>query len=294
MIKLLSPYRFFFICVYFILLLSTLRFGTFISLWFSIEFLTLAFIGIAFSFVSTRLSSLIILFIIQASSSLAILASYLLNVPAFFSIFLLLKLGMFPFISWFISSVVFLPSLLLGILRTAQKLPPFLIIFIFETIWTPGILWLSSLLGLITLPLRIFRLSNYRVFLVLSSICNNSWLFLSQIVSFSVFILFLVTYSVNFLILLTFFNKNLGLPTSKTMYKPSFPLMLCLLSLRGLPPFPIFFVKLFCLFGVKLSLFSLSHITLFILVSNSFLVIAYLKFILSLFLSLFSFSLLTF
>lgn len=294
MIRLLSPYRFFFICVYSILLVSTLRFRTFISLWFSIEFLTLTFIGIAFSFVATRLSSLIILFIIQASSSLAILASYLLSIPAFFSIFLLLKLGIFPFISWFLSSTVSLPTLLLGLFRTAQKLPPFLIISIFETICNPSILWLSTLLGLVILPVTILRLSNYRIFLVLSSICNNSWLFLSQVVSFSIFILFLLVYSLNFFILLTFFNNNLSIPTSKTFYRPSFPLMLCLLSLRGLPPFPIFFVKLFCLFGVKLSLSSFSHIALFILVFNSLLVTAYLKFIISLFLSFFSFSLLSF
>lgn len=274
----LSPFSFLFISIYFFLLSSFLIRRSFLILWVLIEFLILVFIGISYSFVIYRFSSLIIFFVIQASSSLILLASFTLKCSFLFSLSLLLKLGIFPFFAWFLVSVTPFPSFILVLTSTTQKLPPFLVLFLFQEITNSFIFWVSSLVGLVLFPIFILSLSDCRVFLILSSICNNSWLFLRQLFSLALLLVFLLIYFFNFILLLCFFSRSLSLGVYPPNKNP-LGFFLSLISLSGLPPFPIFFIKLFCVLFIKFSLSEHSNLCFFILFANSFLVLAYIKFI---------------
>ena len=91
--------------------------------------------------------------------------------------------------------------------------------------------------------------NDLRFLLVASSIGNNSWFLVSQQASVWVFLFFMLTYSLFLGFLLSTFNQMSKLSYVSALY---FRPWLFFLSLSGLPPFPIFFMKI----SVILSLFT--------------------------------------
>lgn len=92
----------------------------------------LVLMGIAYSIVNNNISSMMVYFFVQSLASFLILISYLFSVDLLFSFALVLKLGMFPFIFWYLSSVSYFPGSLFFFASTFHKLPPLILLFQFS------------------------------------------------------------------------------------------------------------------------------------------------------------------
>jgi hypothetical protein len=88
--------------------------------------------------------------------------------------------------------------------------------------------------------------------LVASSIGNNSWLLISLFSSFDLFFLYILIYSFNFYLVLTSLSpySSLNYSSSFNSFKDSL-FITFLLSLSGMPPFPLFFLKAFIVYSLS-------------------------------------------
>ena len=254
--------------------------------WFVIELSMLSFIGLSYSLFNNSYSSLMVYFLIQAASSFSILVCYSLSVFSLFLLFLLLKLSMFPFHSWFLSVVYSFPSLPLLLVSSLHKFPSFLLISLFLNEAVPFLLSVSCLFSLLLSGSLMLIASDFRVFILSSSVGNNSWLILASLHSSTLVLLFLVIYSLG----LTFVVTNLGgLSNLSLSLRPAMLLLFIgsLVFISGFPPFPLFWVKLLVIY-LNSSFFSPFFIFSFLLTSCLALA-GYFKFCLAIVVSRYSF-----
>jgi hypothetical protein len=113
--------------------------------------------------------------------------------------------------------------------------------------------------------------------LLASSISNNSWFVFSQLASFYFFILFLLFYSF-FLFLRLLSLGNLFSSSLIKSYREGvkFKLIIPILVLSGIPPFPIFFVKMLIAMFI-ISYYNAGVYIIFVIVSNVILLLSYFK-----------------
>jgi len=136
----------------------------------------------------------------------------------------------------------------------------------------------SILLTLLIGGILMIGSNSIRFLIVGSSVGNNSWFLLSQIVDFIVFLLFIIVYS--FLLYFVFVTLSGG-----EIYYSYFKIResgllftIMIIFLTGLPPFPVFFLKMIILLGVFSSMFRVYYLIL-ILFFNVFIVLGYMKYL---------------
>ena len=133
----------------------------------------------------------------------------------------------------------------------------------------------------------IFR-NDLRFLLVASSVANNSWFILSILARVVLFSLYLFFYSI-FLLIVLFSLGSLG---SGSLYKLSFSssslILFSLVSIAGIPPFPVFFMKISSVIALS-SLFLGSRLYIFfVMLFSVLMLLGYLKFCFSLIMNVFS------
>ena len=211
--------------------------------------------------------SLIVYFIFQALASMGLLISFFfLSLQPQASgwmllLFISIKLGVAPFNLQYLIALSRLSCLGLWLGLSFQKLPVVLLLSFFRYAFLPFSLELLLVVGLfLTLLFRsalTFSYSSLVSLLLVSSLFNSSWMILSLLASIEMFLLYFAVYS-----FLTYW----------LMFKDSTQSVLW--ALIGLPPFPLFFVKLlvvyslvssYPLWGVLVFAFSLSLMTIFLL-----------------------------
>lgn len=262
-----SPFTFLFLVVYLITLILIVRVRDFMLFWLIIEFLMLTFIGISYT-LPAPLSPLMLFFLVQTLSSFLILFSYLLGYNLVFSLGLILKLGVSPFLGWFLYSVVHFPPLVLTLSCTLHKLPLLLLMTQFNLHLPLKILWTIIILNVVLRGFIMLTSLDMRYLLVASSVANNSWFLLGQLSGFPSMLIFFIIYS-------SFFSGAMLLLSSSLRarsYSPARGVVLRLVLLSGLPPSPLFFSKLFIL----LSLPTLDPLSLLFLLLSSSVVCSYL------------------
>lgn len=235
----------------------------FIPFWVYIEFAMFMFMILAFSTVeSSSYTSLCVYYLIQALSSLSIIGCYFIMewyqveyVVLFIYIVLFIKLGLFPFNFWYFSSVGIFSKFPLFLSITLQKLPPVYLFsgFVFPSntfsLWV-GYIFIGSMLLTLIISVYISLKVNWgciKSLLIVSSIFNGVWLMVFGLVSLTTLYIFLGIYSISILLIL--YSKKLD--------------VLAIFNLIGLPPFPIFFLKLFVIY-IFFMRASVSYINLFI------------------------------
>jgi len=268
-----TPYTFFFLTFYFIFLLFLFSCSNFVIFWVFIEFIILIFIGVSYTLFLNNFSSLILYFLLQTVSSFRILLFYLFPIPLIFSMFVCIKLSIFPFHFWFINICYRFPNFVLFLVSSFHKIPVFLIFLLFQPSFRLSFLIVSSILTMLISGVIILSSVDFRAIIVSSSIGNNSWFLLSSFSNFRTFIVFFFTYCFFLYLLfreLSIFTK----PLSFVFSKGDYTLLILITFIRGLPPFPIFFVKILILF----SLIVRSGINIYLLifvVSSSLMLIGY-------------------
>lgn len=262
-----TPFTFFFLCFYFIFFLFLFSTSNFLIFWVFIEFIILIFIGISYTLFANNFSSLILYFLVQTISSFRILFFYLYSNPVFFSLSLFLKLSMFPFHFWFLSICYRFPNFVLFLSSSFHKVPVFLFLLFFSPALSYSFVMLSLLLTVLFSGLIILGSSDFRSVLVSSSVGNNSWFLLSSLLDLFSFLLFFALYCL-FLFLLVFDLSNLTKPGLVTFSKGRFYFYYLIIFIRGLPPFPMFFAKIYVIYSIFSSFyFETSYLLIFVLFS---------------------------
>lgn len=273
-----TPFRYFFLSSYLIVLLFLFSINNFYLFWLYIEVLMLLFIGFSYTIFSNRYTQLMVYFLIQTVASFRILVFYTLDYKFLFCMFLFLKLGIFPFFSWYINVLYRFPSSLLLLSSTLHKLPPLLLLRI---VFTSSEVALLSVICLITLVLGGFfmlRVLDFRYLLVVSSIANNRFLVFGIIsgsyISFFIFYgLYFLTIALR-LYLLDNFIKPLLISNST---KPFIILLitLLLLNIAALPPLPMFIAKFLLIYDFLAIHSSFMGLVILLVLANVSMVVSY-------------------
>jgi len=277
-----TPYTYIFRVLYFLFLLSLSSLSNFYYFWLAIELIALLLMGISYTIFTNRVSQLMVYFLVQSLARFLILISYVFSMTILLSVSLLLKLGMFPFIGWYLNSVARFPNYVFWLTGTLHKLPPLLLLAQFRLQIEPHLFWRSILITTLISGSIMLSTSDFRYLLVNSSVGNNSWFLLSEQANLRVFLLFFSTYTLFLFLLLNSFGELTKPVSSQYRASPraNSSWWFYLLCISGLPPLPIFFLKML----VILSLFSLSplnYLFIIFLLFNCFIVAGYLGYILT-------------
>jgi hypothetical protein len=122
----------------------------------------------------------------------------------------LLKIGIVPFNGWFIYSVKNFPNGLLAIACTLHKIPLLLLLVQFPQYLDPLLLWFILRVNVILRGVMMFYTIDLRLFIVHSSVANNSWLLLSACSGVIYLIGFIIVYFFLLLTFLTSLSSNLS------------------------------------------------------------------------------------
>lgn len=264
------------------MLLSLLSLSRFYYFWLLIELMALLLIGISYTIFTNGVSQLIVYFLLQSLSRFTILLSYFVVSPFLLSVSLLLKLGMFPFLTWYLNTVSRFPNFIFWLTGTLHKLPPLLLLLQFKLQIEVHLLWGSVMITTFISGLIMLSTRDFRYLLVSSSVGNNSWFLLSEQVNYFIFFTFFVTYAF-FLYLLVSSSGSLTKPVvflNRVSPSPKGKCWFYLICLSGLPPFPLFFIKMLVILNLFL-MSSLTYLFLLFLFLNCFIVAGYLNFLLT-------------
>lgn len=246
MFLLFTPFSYIFLTVYLLVLFFILTLRNFYIFWLYIEISMLLFIGLSYTIFVHRYTQLMLYFLIQTLASFGMLVFYTLdsNYLLYFALFL--KLGMFPFISWYLNVLYRFPSFTLLIRRTLHKLPPLFLFYTFYNSFYTNFVLVSVLLSLVVGGLYILTVLDMRYLIVVSSMANNSFLLLGlisgNIVTFTFF--FVLYFLTMLFVLLTF--KGLIKPlvsTNFSKYTITLLTIALLLNMAAIPPLPMFMAK---------------------------------------------------
>lgn len=276
MFLLFSPYSFLFLSIYMLFLLSLFSIGNFYYFWIAIEILMLIFIGLRYTLFVRSYSQLISYFLIQAIASFFLLIFYIYHTPILFSFSILLKLSIFPFFTWYINLIYRFPNFMFWLARTFHKVPLILIVNTFSLHLDMTVIWSSIFFTTFLRGLMMLRVLDFRMLLVLSSVGNNSWFLLRQMTNMSIFLLFVVIYSLRLFYLVNSFNRISKPSLSYNVNFISYKLSFWVLSLSGMPPFPVFYVKILVILYLGL-VYGFNYMFLLFLIANSFMLMGYLQ-----------------
>lgn len=284
----LTPQSFIFFSIYVLFIFLILCSDTFFIFWSLIEISTLVFMGMSYSLFKNNFSQLLTFFIIQTISAFSVLVFYVIGWNLAFTLSLILKLSMFPFHFWYLNLIPFFPNLVLFLSRTIFKIPSMLLLLFFYSSLDLYSLITSVVLTIFVGAIRIIFRNDLRFLLIASSVANNSWFILSMLASVLLFSLYLFFYSV-FLFLVLF---SLGRLSSGSLYKLSFSsrslILLRLVSMAGIPPFPVFFIKMCSVLALSSLFMGSSLYIFFIMLFSVFMLLGYLKFCFSLIMNVYT------
>jgi NADH:ubiquinone oxidoreductase subunit 2 (subunit N) len=212
-------------------------------------------------------------------SSFSILVFFLLSYKYLLFISLFLKLGIFPFFSWYLNVLYRFSTFILFLSLTFHKIPA---MYIFYIIFEPKylfFLYLIRLFSLLVSSIYMLFLIDLRYLIIVSSAGNNSFIVFSVISNhFVAFSVFYAVYTLTVFLLLSTFSR---FATQSKFYSYSyiilvFYLFLLLLNLGAFPPLPRFFTKFFVFFTLIFNFPNLSFYFILVLVSNVAIIVSYL------------------
>lgn len=269
MFVIFTPFSYLFFSVYSLVLLFMFTLSNFYLFWVYIEIAMLLFIGLAYTIFLHSYTQLILYFLIQTLASFSMLVFYTLDQRYLLYFSLFLKLGIFPFISWYLNVLYRFPSFTLLIRRTLHKLPPLFLFHLFYSRSYRTFVLTSALISLIVGGFYMLIVLDLRYLIVVSSIANNSFLLIGIMSgSLSRFLFFYVLYFLNILLLLLTF-KGLLKPliySNRDKAPIVLLLMVLLLNIAALPPLPMFLAKFIVIYNyLMVSPLSLSFLIVLVL-----------------------------
>nr|AHZ34252.1 NADH dehydrogenase subunit 2 [Brachionus rubens] len=271
-----SPYSFLFFSTYILFMFSLLSISSFYYYWAVMELMMLLFMGLSYTLFVSSYSQLMVYFLIQAISSFFILIFYIYDLSLLLTVAFLMKLSMFPFFMWYINLIYRFPNFIFWLASTLHKVPAMVMISVFSLRLDSNLLWLSIILTYSNSGVMMLTVLDFRMVLVLSSIGNNSWFLLSQMTNMFVFMFFVFVYSFSLYYILSSF-KGLSKPLYTSSLQPSsYFSSFWVLSLSGMPPFPLFYGKMLVIVSLLYTL-GFNYMFFIFLIFNSLMVMGYLQ-----------------
>lgn len=241
-----TPFTYLFLLFYSVVLFCIFSINNFYFLWLYIEVLMLLYIGVSYTLFHNRYTQLILYFLMQTVASFSLLVSFRFSFNFLFCISLFLKLGMFPFFSWYIRVLYRFPSFILLLRSTFHKLPPLLLLRLVLKSSMGSVLITSGVLSLLVGGFLMLTILDFRYLLIVSSIANNFFLVIGVISAHYVSLcLFFVLYTLTLHFLLVLMHNFLKPLLVSEYHKLSllFFSSFLLFNIASLPPFPIFISK---------------------------------------------------
>lgn len=141
------------------------------------------------------------------------------------------------------------------------------------------LLWGSILFTFLVSGFLILTTVDFRLLIVLSSVGNNSWFFLRSFSGITTFVIFAFVYFFSLLLLFSLLGSS-SKPYEFDFHRnspKSLTFTLAFASLSGLPPFPLFFSKIYIIYSLFSRTFLSSTLLLTTIFARSFLLIGYLS-----------------
>lgn len=165
---------------------------------------------------------------------------------------------------------------------TLFKIPSIFILSAFLPLINLNILLFSTLFTILVGGLVIIFSNDLRFIIIGSSVANNSWFALAQLSRALLFFIFFIVYCLFLYLVFSTFGVLVSSSSKNSQMAGNMSLIVRLMVLSGLPPFPIFYVKIFVVLSIvevlDMSLFIILAITLNVLV-----LLGYMKYIFSYF-----------
>nr|YP_010863320.1 NADH dehydrogenase subunit 2 [Microplitis manilae]WGS91498.1 NADH dehydrogenase subunit 2 [Microplitis manilae]WUY11099.1 NADH dehydrogenase subunit 2 [Microplitis manilae] len=205
-----------------------------------------------------------------------IIMNYFMNIDLliyFMNFLLLLKLGFPPFHFWYIDLMMNLNWISCLMLSTWQKFIPMIFMFF---LMKKMFLYLIILLGGLISIFKAFNTIYLKMILSYSSINHLGWMLMSLILSFNMWLIYYLSYSILMLSILFIFNKMKLIYLNdfnklNLFFKKKLNLML-MMSLGGLPPFFGFLMKWFFIYKM---VFNLNYFYLMMMIFFSLMFLYY-------------------
>lgn len=274
----ITPQSFIFFIVYILFIFFIMCVDRFFIFWSLMEISTLIFIGMRYALFKNNFSQLLTFFIIQTVSAFSVLVFYIMGWDFAFTFSLLLKLSIFPFHFWYLNLIPHFPNLVLFISRTFFKIPSILIIYFFFDYLNISAFIISLVLTIFIGAISIVFSNDLRFLLIASSVANNSWFSLSIMSGVTVFYIYLTFYSFFLYLVLSSISTLRSGSITKTRRSNTNVILLRLVSIAGIPPFPVFFIKMFVVVTAVSLYFVRRVYVFFIILSSVFILLGYLKY----------------
>lgn len=223
-------------------------------------------ISVIIYFLIQRISSIFILLIIY-TKNIEFINKFSDILDIIFILFVLMKIGCFPFINWYIFMIknLEIKKISIVLIITVQKTLPLLIInIIYITHYLFNLLLIFSIINIVFPIIKISNLIDFKRFLILSSVNNRGIIILAFLCSVKTLIMFIIIYTlctINFL-------KILHINYSKTKYiNNKWNIFIRVIDIGGFPPFAIFWIKLILL--KSLILYNHRYLIIIVLIITS-------------------------
>jgi NADH:ubiquinone oxidoreductase subunit 2 (subunit N) len=223
--------------------------------WIILELRLLLFLMILKKSTTKIHEELIYYFVVQALGRRMILLSWVLEgifryADYLILIALILKMGLFPFQSWYMNIVHLLDYQRFWVLRVPLKLVVIKLCYL--SIQAALILWIGTI-NIVLSFISVLKEKRVLSFLALGSIFNTGWSLLG-IHSNWLWLVFILVYGANLkLLLVAFYNagtSNLFFDLSSLNYAGQHQLLMLGVILIGIPPFAGFILKLVIFFHI--------------------------------------------
>jgi len=273
-----TPFTFFFVRVYRVVLLFIFSLSNFYFFWLYIEIAMLLFMGLSYTIFTHSFTQLILYFLMQTLASFSMLVFYILDFSYLFYFSLFFKLGMFPFMSWYLNVLYRFPSFVLLLSRTLHKLPPLFLFFLVYNSTYSSFILLSVLFSLVVGGFYMLNVLDLRYLIVVSSMANNGFLLLG-IMSGSMFVfwLFYSFYFLNMFFVLYILGgfTKISFNQIRTKSFITIVILALLFNLAALPPFPMFFAKFLVLLEYFTSAPNSTYMVVMLVLANVFIMASY-------------------
>jgi len=241
-----TPFSYLFLLVYSFLIITLFTIRRFYLFWVYIEILMLLFIGLSYTLFTHSYTQLMLYFLIQTLASFSMLVFYTLDYSYMLYFSLFLKLGIFPFMSWYLNVLYRFPNFILFLSSTLHKLPPLILFWLVYSQEFVSFIIISVALSVLVGGYYILTILDLRYLIVVSSMANNGFLLLSLISgTLASFTMFYTIYVFNMLFILGIIGilvKPLVVVSRSKRFQVLLIMML-LLNMASLPPLPMFLAK---------------------------------------------------
>nr|YP_006575947.1 NADH dehydrogenase subunit 2 [Celleporella hyalina]AFJ53892.1 NADH dehydrogenase subunit 2 [Celleporella hyalina] len=233
--------------------------------WMSFEISVISFLPMISTTSSKSVETMVKYYIIQAMGSYVFLFSNIFKLGSFTSFILMtmsltMKLGLFPFMFWVPAVMANISWMTLFFISTIQKLNPMIVLHMLNN---NDIIIYVTVSSVFFSSLMASNQTNLRKLMAFSSISHTSFIIISGYISNYLIMMYVCIYMfMTGMLFSVFYKSNMNNTTS---WKKNKKKNILILALAGLPPFPIFFIKVIMFFYIS----TISPILLFFIMAGS-------------------------